>query len=100
MIGAELAGGQALQMTVASFGRHEPKALTRFLGLPGQTPDWQDELNARAGTNTKWDDPIGSSRFAFTRIELDCCVPIRLTPTPTRYRFGPILRGRCNRASA
>jgi len=27
-------------------------------------------------------------------------VPIRLTPTPTRHRFVPILQGRCNRASA
>ena len=31
---------------------------------------------------------------------LVCFVPIRLTPTPTRYRFVPILRGRCNRTSA
>jgi hypothetical protein len=31
---------------------------------------------------------------------LDYSVPIRLTPTPTRYRVVPILRGRRNRASA
>jgi hypothetical protein len=30
----------------------------------------------------------------------DGFVPIRLTPTPTRYSVVPILKMRCNRASA
>ena len=33
-------------------------------------------------------------------LSIDRFVPIRLTPTPPRYRFVPILEVRCNRASA